>query len=82
MYSETTSSETRYISPFAGLVDSIVFKKLFVSFMLDLNLDVSGCIHFVRNSEICSVTEFTDETIGLPGISGLCIFGKCRKDWF
>ena len=54
----------RYISPFGGFLDRIDSRKLFVSVMFDFSFDVSGWVHFVRNSDMCSVTELTDETIG------------------
>ena len=47
-----------------------------VSLIYDFNFGVIGFMHNVRNSEIFSVNEFTEDTIGLPGISGLCILGR------
>jgi len=33
-------------------------------------------MHKVKNSEIFSVSEFIEDTIGLPGMFGLCILGS------
>ena len=76
VYKEVTSSVTNRVPGGSGSNLLSLFKKSVVSRMNDGSEVAQGCRKQSTKREMFSVGAPFEDTIGLPGLPGLWIFGK------
>ena len=76
VYNDDTSSVTSKVP--GGSTSSLLslLIKSEVSQMYDGSEDANGCKNQSTNREMFSVGALFEDTIGLPGLPGLCILGR------